>query len=399
MKSIYEQWGVHPVVNAAGPVTRLGGPPMAPEVAEAMREAAGCSVDIVQLQAAASGVIAQITGAEAGYVTSGAAAALLLATAACVTGLDPVKMNRLPDTAGMKDEVLIAKSHRNFYDRAIRAVGVRLVEVGIPDRWSGAGVRDAEAWEMAAAIGERTAAIAYLATPEARPRLPEVAAVARRAGVPLIVDAAAQLPPAGNLRRFIAEGADLVCFSGGKAIGGPQGSGILCGRRELVSAAALQQLDMDVLFELWEPPEALIDKRRLPGAPQHGLGRPCKVGKEQIAGLLTALQRFVAEGDEARTARWNGTVAALVEGIGALPHATVTAATSPGKAVPVARLALDEGAAGISAVELARRLAGGSPAIHVNPILAGQGVLLFNPVCLRTGEAETIARRLRELLG
>jgi L-seryl-tRNA(Ser) seleniumtransferase len=196
----------------------------------------------------------------------------------------------------------------------------------------------------------------------------------------------------------VAEGADLVCFSGGKAIGGPQGTGILCGRRELVSAAALQHLDMDVLFELWEPPAALIDKRRLPGAPQHGLGRPCKVGKEQIAGLLTALRLFVAEGDEARTARWEGTVAALVAAMGTLRHSVVAAAMSPGKPVPVVRLALDEGAAGFTALDLARRLAGGTPAIHVNPAQAAQGILLFNPICLRDGDIETIAHRVREVL-
>lgn len=398
MGTAYERLGVRIIINAAGPVTRLGGAQMAAEVGEAMREASQDSVDIAELQAAAGAVIAELTGAEGGYVTSGAAAGLLLATAACVTGLDPGKMNRLPDTAGMKNEVIIPRSHRNFYDHAIRAVGVRLVEVGIPDRFSGAGMRDAEAWEIADAIGERTAAIAYVAGAGARPRLPEVAAAARARGVPVIVDAAAQLPPAANLRRFIAEGADLVCFSGGKAIGGPQGSGVLCGKKGLIAAAALQHLDMDVLPELWDPPASLIPRDGLPGAPQHGLGRPGKVGKEQIVGLITALRLFVAEGDDVRTARWQGLVASLVAALTPLPHVTVAAAMTPGRPVPVARLQLDEAGAGLSAVELARRLAAGNPAIHVNPALAYDGVLLFNPMCLRGADVETIARQLHALL-
>src|SRR6185369_1079202 len=164
MATIYDRLGVRPIINAQGPATRLSGGIMPREVAEAMVEASQHCVDIAALQAAASRHIAAATGAEAGLVTSGAAAGLLLGTAACVTGLDPGKMNRLPDTAGMKREVVVARSQRNFYDHAVRAAGVRLVEVGIADRFSGAGVRDCEAWEIADAIGERTAAVLYVAT-------------------------------------------------------------------------------------------------------------------------------------------------------------------------------------------------------------------------------------------
>src|SRR5438067_10017950 len=137
---IYRELGVRTVINASGTLTRLGGSRMAPEVLEAMAAAARSFVRIEDLQDAAGRVIAEVTGAESGYVTSGAAAGLLLGTAACVTGLDPGKMNRLPDTTGMKNEVLIPRSHRNFYDHAVRAVGVKLVEIGIADRFSGAGV-------------------------------------------------------------------------------------------------------------------------------------------------------------------------------------------------------------------------------------------------------------------
>ena len=399
MGNVYERLGVRTIVNAAGPVTRLSGALMPEEVAEAMREAARFCVDIAELQARAGEMIAEVTGAEAGYVPSGAAAGLMLATAACVTGLDPGKMNRLPDTEGMKDEVIMPRSHRNFYDHAIRSAGVKLVEVGIADRYSGAGVRDTEAWEIADAVTDRTAAVAYVANSQARPPLPEVVEVAHARSVPVIVDAAGQLPPASNLKRFVAEGADLVCFSGGKTIGGPQGTGILCGRRDLISSAALQHLDQDVLFELWNPPPSLINKEALPGGPQHGIGRPCKVGKEQIVGLMVALKRFVEEGDRVRRAEWEATVHALRGAIGDLPHAEVTAVVNPGRPVPTVRLSLDEEALGLTAVELVQQLMAGDPSIHVSTSEVYEGALLFSPICLREGDVVAIGRRLKELVG
>ena len=142
--SIYEELGVRTIINAKGPSTRLSGGFLDDEVARSMVEASQHCVDIAELQAAASRVIGEITGSEAGYVTAGAAAGLLLGTAACVTGLDPGKMNQLPDTTGMKGEIVMVRSQRNFYDHAVRGAGVRIVEVGLPDRF--AGVRDAEGW-------------------------------------------------------------------------------------------------------------------------------------------------------------------------------------------------------------------------------------------------------------
>ncbi len=165
-------------------------------------------------------------------------------------------------------------------------------------------MRDAEGWEIEDAISEKTAAIFYVADSAAQPPLAVVTAIAKRHGLPVIVDAAAQLPPQSNLKRFIAEGADLVAFSGGKLLGGPQASGILAGRKDLIMSAALQHLDLDIYEDMWEPPKSLIDKRKLKGTPQHGIGRSCKAGKEEIVGLLTALRLFIAEGDAKRHARW-----------------------------------------------------------------------------------------------
>jgi D-glucosaminate-6-phosphate ammonia-lyase len=395
MINIYERLRVTPIINACGPVTRLSGGIMAPEVAQAMMEASQHCVDMVELQARASELIAEATGAEAGLVSSGAAAAMLLGLAACMTGLDPDKMNRLPDTTGMKSEIVVPRSHRNFYDRAARALGARVVEIGLSDRFSGTGVRDVEPWEIAAAITERTAAVYYLAKPHALPRLPEVVAAAGAKGVPVVVDAAAELPPKENLRRFIADGAALVAFSGGKAIGGPQASGILAGRRDLVAAATLQNLDLDVFLEQFNPPPGFIDKRVLPGLPHHGIGRPCKVGKEEIVGLLTALRLFIAD-DGARAERWRAIASALRAALAALP----------GLEVGIGDDARQSGIAYVTVradrhdiMSLVSRLEAGAPSVRCNVARAAEGVLLLSPVCLRDGQVPAIAEKFRAALG
>jgi D-glucosaminate-6-phosphate ammonia-lyase len=392
--SVYSELGVKTLINAKGPATRLSGGIMRPEVAAAMAEASQACVDIAALQQAASQVIAELTGAEAGYVASGASACLLIGAAACITGLDPGLMARLPDTRGLKNECVMVRSQRNFYDHAIRAAGLTIVEVGLPDRYAGAGVRDAEAWEIDDAITERTAAVFYVADPQARPPLAEVTRVAHARGVPVIVDAAAQLPPQDNLRRFIAEGADLVAFSGGKAVGGPQASGILAGRRDLIMAAALQHLDLDIFWDMWEPPYPLIDKARLKGAPQHGIGRTCKAGKEEIGGLLTALRLFVAEGDAARHGRWLKdceTVAAALEGY----LVTVTGGNDT-SAIPTVEIMLDPRRMGVR--ELCLRLERAEPAIVLDPAQRDKGVATVNPMCLKPGEAEIAGREIAKAL-
>jgi L-seryl-tRNA(Ser) seleniumtransferase len=290
----------------------------------------------------------------------------------------------------------MVRSQRNLYDHALRAAGVRLVEVGLPDRYAGAGVRDAEAWEIADAITERTAAVHWVAAAGARPALAEVVEVAHAARLPVLVDAAAQLPPADNLRRFIAAGADLVAFSGGKAIGGPQASGILCGRRDLIMAAALQNLDLDIFFEQWAPPEELIDKGRLKGLPQHGIGRACKVGKEEIVGLLTALRLFLEEDALARRARWLELMRELAEGLRELAGTAVRLLDQA--EVPEVVLELQP-AARISALELMRRLETGTPAIFADPFAVYDGCVRFGPMSLKDGEPARIAERVRAILG
>lgn len=395
---IFETLGIPTIINAKGTSTRVSGGILPAEVAEAMREATQACVDMPTLQGRASEIISEVTGAEAGIVTAGAAAGLLLGTAACIAGLDPGLMNRLPDTTGLKDEVVVVRSQRNFYDHAVRQAGVKLVEVGIADRFSGAGLRDAEAWEIADAITPRTACVLYVAQPQSEPSLPEVVAAARAKGVPVLVDAAAQLPPAGNLRRFLAEGADLVSFSGGKAILGPQASGILAGRRDLIQSAALQMLDQDIWFRQWNPPPALFDKHRLKGLPQHGIGRPCKVGKEQVVGLLVALRRFVAEDPAKRHAEWLARLTEAQDALRPVNLLQVSLIDSGRDCVPILEARLDEAAAGRTALDAVIGLQDGVPSVHVDPSGAKQGLIRFNPMALKPGEGRIAGERLAALL-
>ncbi len=397
MAGVYERLGVRRIVNAKGPSTRLSGGPMRPEVVATMAEAASCCVDPLELHAAASRRLAELSGAEAGLVTSGAAAALLLGAAACATGLDPAAMARLPESVTGRDRVVMVRSQRNQYDHAVRTAGLAIVEVGLPDRFAGAGCRDAEPWEIEAAIDARTAAVLWVADPLARPPLPEVVAVARRRGVPVLVDAAGRLPPKANLRRFLEEGADLVAFSGGKAIGGPQASGLLLGRRDLVAAAALQMLDMDYPPGGFRPDPAFIPADRLPGLPPHGIGRPCKVGKEQIVGLLTALELFLAEDEAARGAPWLEAVRALAEGLAGLPGVTLEPRLE--LPVPELALALDPDRARLDARGLLEALALGDPPIHADPEEVERGRLVLRPDCLLPGDVEILVGRIRALLG
>jgi L-seryl-tRNA(Ser) seleniumtransferase len=290
MSGIYERLGIRPLINARGTHTRLGGSIMAPEVLAAMQEAAGAYILLDELQEKASEVIARATGAEAGMATGGAEAGLLLATAGILAGTDPVKIERLPDTTGMKNEAIIHRAHRNGYDHALRASGARVVEVGY-----GHGTIP---YQLEAAFTEQTALVEYLASPWAsRGALPlaQTCAIAHKHGVPVLVDAAAMLPPAENLTRFIAEGADLVTFSGGKGLRGPQSSGILAGRADLIRAALAN------------------------GSPNHSVGRAAKAAKEDIVGLIVALERYLSLDHAAELARWEAQAEYMLERFDGLP--------------------------------------------------------------------------------
>ena len=396
---IYKKLGVNPIINAAGTLTRLGGTIMLPEVRQAMEEAAESLVPIEQLQAAASRIIAKICGSEAGYVVSGAAAGLTMATAACMVGLDITKMDLLPFPRDIPDEVIICRSHRNSYDHAYRAAGAKLIEIGVSDRLAGAGVRDTELWEIEAAITDRTAAIAYTAMPNSLPSLQQIKQTVLKYDIPVIVDGAAQLPPPSNLRRFIEEGADLVCFSGGKALRGPQATGIIAGRRDLIASIALQHLDMDVTDALWDPPSDLIPKERLKGIPRHGIGRGFKVSKEQIAGVISALESYTEKQCEKDQKQWQEIVHQMERGLNTCNHIRLSVQSANNRyAIPILQIQFDEKSVGKSALEIAADLNRGNPPVYLGEKHIFEGILLVNPINLNEKAADEIVRRLTDIL-
>jgi D-glucosaminate-6-phosphate ammonia-lyase len=389
---VYQQFGVKTVINGRSYSTKVGGSLMAPEVLHAMEEAAKAFVRISDLQEAASREIAALTGAEAGLVTSGASAALTLAAAACIAGLDPDKMNRLPSTEGLKDQVIVQRLHRNDYDHALRTAGAEVIEVGFNYATF--------PYELDRAFTERTAAMFVLAGQGSRSLPLRVATeIAHKRLVPVIVDAAAELPPADNLKNFISQGADLVAFSGGKHIRGPQSSGFLCGKRDLILSASLQQQDMDVFPETWFY-RRLIDEGRLVGPPHHGLGRGFKVGKEEIIGLLAALRLYVKRDFSAELEEWKKSIRQIVDGLNGIRgvEALYVFPGENGKPVPSAHIRIDEGVCGLTTHSIINRLEAGDPVISVYETFASSQLIVVFPEALRDGDPETIVRRFAEVL-
>ncbi len=396
MEDIYRSLGVRRVINAAGTLTRLGGPPMVPEAVEAMREASRWSVSIEELQERAGRYLAEVTGAEAGYVTCGAAAGLQLAAAACLAGLDIHRMERLPDSSGMPNEIVVQRCQRNAYDHALRAAGARLVEVG---QLGNPEVRPTAPWQIEAAIDSSTVAVLWvdMQAPGAV-SLEDTVAAAHRHRLPVIVDAAASLPPRENLKRFVAAGADLVAFSGGKALGGPQASGILAGRRDLIDSAALQHQDMDVWSETWMLRGRFLESGRLQGPPLQGIGRPLKVGKEEIAGLVAAVRAYLKQDPEAWRQEQADKILTLRADLEQLPHLRVTTTDSGESGYPLLAVELEENPSGLTLVDLVLGLLEGDPSVAVGQQEMPRGRLILNPVSLGVDQLELVIERFGSIL-
>ena len=266
--NIYQSIGVQPVVNCKGTFTIISGSLMLPEVRQAMMEASKHYVHLDELMQGVSQRLAQLTGAEWGIVTNGCASALAHSTAACIAGADPEKLQRLPDLDGLKNEVICPRYSRNVYDHAIRMLGVKMINVTTPE-------------ELERALNPRTAMIMILASPAAD-REPlstqTVSQIARKHGVPVLVDAAAEVLTIPN--KHLQAGATMVAYSGGKCLRGPQSAGLLLGRKDLVQAAWLHS------------------------APHHAFGRPMKVGKEEIMGMLAAVEQWVKRDYQAEYKVW-----------------------------------------------------------------------------------------------
>ncbi|MCA9839583.1 MAG: aminotransferase class V-fold PLP-dependent enzyme [Trueperaceae bacterium] len=364
--SSYESLGIRPVINAFATLTKLGGSVMPAEVVQAMVDASKCFVDLHDLQRKVGERIAELTHNEAAYVSSGAAAGLLLATAACVAGKNPDLIERFPNLSGLKNAVIVQRLHRNGYDYAVRETGVKLVEIGSEDGTSEDDLRQA--------LNENTAAIFWFQGAMNRPSelaLDRVITIANEHGVPVIVDAAAQLPPVENLWKFTQMGAALAVFSGGKDLSGPQSSGLVLGRKDLIEAI------------------------RMHGAPNHAVGRPMKVGKEEMMGLLAAVERYLTLDHKARGVDFEARVKLWNEGLKNIEGVTASRdyPNEAGQPAPRTLLSFSEK---YSKDEIIQKLWDGDPCIAVAPA-NGNGILL-NPMTLDDVEAEIVLQRLKEVM-
>ena len=360
---IYEELGLKRVINAWGPMTVIGGSRMLPEVLEAMAQAGRAFVNLNELQRKAGARIADLIGVEGCYICSGCAAGLSIATAAIVAGTDPGKIDRLPDTRGMRHEVVVQRAHRNGYDHAVRQVGVKLVEIG--------GGRGSQRWELEQAITENTAAVFHTYarwTFDLPLKLPEVVEIAHARDVPVIVDAAAEVPPLKNLKGLSATGADVVVFSGGKGLRGPQATGLILARGEIVEACAAN------------------------GNPNHSIGRPMKVGKEEMAGLVKAVELYLAQDHDAVYEQWRKQLSEIERALAGVPGVSTErteAAYSEG--IPATKIIVDEKVAGVSAASVGAALEAGDPSVRVG---VGSSWLMVIPQFLEKGEETLVASRL-----
>lgn len=365
----YRALGVEPIIAACGATTAQGGSKLRPEVMAAMNATAGVMVDMVELNRRAGEVLARHTGAEAGLVSSGSAGGLVLQAIAVIAGNDPARMARLPDTSGMRNEVIIHRAHRFPYDQAYRAAGARLVEIG--------DGRRCRPWQLEAAFSEHTAAVAYLFSPRiTRNALPleEVCEMAHRRGVPVIVNAASFLPPRANLKRFTAAGADMVVYSGGKAVRGPQGTGILVGKRHLIDAAMAN------------------------ASPNQFLGRPMKVAKEEVIGLVAALEIFAAEDEAAETARYLAMCQRAADALGTVPGLEVSVRHDAlDYLTPRTVLGFGPAWSGPTRDQVRERLMQGTPQVRLHDIY-DPWELAIDPLNLDDAELDVVIERLGAVL-
>ena len=363
---VYAALGIKPVINATGTVTVLGGSVVPPEVAAAWVEASRHFVDLIELQDRVGERIARLLGVEAAMVTTGAAGAMLLGTAAAVTGGDAEAVAHLPDTTGLRNEVLIQKTHHSCYDNQLADVGVKLVDVETP------------------ADVERAAGLAAVmffmntAADAGRIGRAEWAALARRLKVPALIDAAADVPPVGRIADYAKLGFDLIAVSGGKAIRGPNDTGLLLGRPDLIAAA----------------------KRN--ANPHCGtIGRMMKVGKEDLVALWAAVERFVRLDPDAERREFErriGVIEAAVKAAAPVECERVTPEIA--NHVPHLVVAWDEARVKVSRGQVTKELAAGDPSVRIGRVSGtGDKGILISVLTLQDGEEAVVAARLAAILG
>lgn len=360
-ESIYTRLlGVRPLLSCRGHTTIYGGSLMPAEVLRAMAEANDQFVDMYELNAAAGRRIAEVMKTEAGLVTAGSFSAMLLGAAACLTGSDREKIEALPHPTWAKRECLIPKGHRVVYDRAYRAAGMTIVQVD-------------NQHQLENAISDKTAMIAGLGSVE-RARnsdviaLEELVRIGKKAGVPVLIDAASELPPVSSLTRYTSLGADLTVISGGKGLLGPQSTGILAGRKDLIEAAALNH------------------------SPNANIGRGMKVGKEEIVGLIVALNRYAELDHETVMETWNKKARYLADQLadirGVRAEYRINAA-----GFGEVRVTWDRAIIPLTGQEAFRKLMSGEPRILYYEDDEGG---TFQTRCMKDGDEILAARRLRQ---
>ncbi|MCD9025141.1 aminotransferase class V-fold PLP-dependent enzyme [Cohnella silvisoli] len=363
---LYEALGMKTIINGLGTVTAIGGSKMHPEVLSAMNEAAGAFVDMGIFHARAGDRIAELLGGEAACITSGAAAGLAIAAAACMTRGDIGKTLQLPDTTGMPNEILLLKCHRILYDQALLLSGAKLREIGVTS--------SAKLEQIEAAISEKTAMFFYAAEAE-RMRgsiaLPEIVQVLTKYSIPIVVDAAAELPPKSNVTKYLEQGADLVIFSGGKELRGPQSSGIILGSKQLIEYCKANNY------------------------PNYSIGRSMKLDKETIAGITKAVELFVAKDYIKIMERWERMVSQMITAFSHISGTTVRRGfpVEPGvQPVEIPRVYMKS--VNVSAKYLQDQLKSLTPSIYVD--VQGEEIVI-NPQCLEDDEVSIVIEAIRNL--
>jgi len=360
---VYQSIGVKPLINARGTFTIISGSTMLPEVRDAMDAAARRYVHLDELAEAVGARLAALTGAEWGLVTNGCSAGLTLATAACVAGGNPDLHVRLPDLKGFeKDEAIIPTHSRNVYDAAIRAVGLRVVEVSTPA-------------ELEAALGPRTALIYVMAGPrvdESSLSVKAMAPIAAKRGVPILVDAAAEILTIPNVH--LRDGATLVAYSGGKCLRGPQTGGLLLGRKDLVRAAWVHS------------------------APHHGFTRSLKVGKEDAIGMLMAVEMWVKRDHDREWKQWTAWLDHISNRVSSIAGVQTTIVQPDGLSnrTPFMRILWDRQKLNLGSDVVVKALFNGEPRITLSP--AGPTGVSVTPYMMDAGDERIVADRLHAVL-
>lgn len=365
-KSLTDTLGIRPVINASATLTKLGGSLMPPPVVDAMRGAAGAFIDLHELKELAGKRLAQLTKNEAATITSGAAAGIALSVAACIAGSEADARFVFPQLDGIdRKEVVLFKGQRNGYDYAAAESGATIIESGPSED------------EFKAALSPNTACVMFFVSArwdDAAPPLKRVVEIAHAAGVPVIVDAAAQIPPISNLWKFTNEdGADLAIFSGGKGLRGPQPSGLCLGRQ-------------------W-----IIDGIHNHGAPNQSFGRPMKVGKEEIAGLVAAVEWSLQQDEAATIAGYEESVRLWVDGLQGIRGISVVRGYPSEAGQPHGRAIVTFGPdAKLDRDATVKALWEMNPRIAVGDNEPGE--IALNPQTLQPGEAQVVLDAMRKLL-